>query len=64
MFSGRKNNTYQTSIGNVYVIVENPDEVENLQWKLPNPSHFTYTSIVQPILQAKVLYNPFYTVFV
>ena len=23
---------------------------------------FTYTSIVQPILQAKVLYNPFYTV--
>ena len=29
-------------------------------WKLPNPSHFTYTSIVQPILQAN---NPFYTVF-
>ena len=32
-------------------------------WKLPNPSHFTYTSIVQPIWQAKVLYKPFYTAF-
>ena len=30
---------------------------------MPNPSHFTYTSIVQSILHAKVLYNPFYTVF-
>ena len=28
--------------------------------KLPNLSHFTYTSIVQPILQAN---NPIYTVF-
>ena len=26
-------------------------------WKLPNPSFFTYTSIVQPVLQ---VYNPFY----
>ena len=26
-------------------------------WKLPNPSYFTYTSIVQPVLQ---VYNPFY----
>ena len=25
-------------------------------WKLPNPSYFTYTSIVQPVLQ---VYNPF-----
>ena len=25
-------------------------------WKLPNPSFFTYTSIVQPVLQ---VYNPF-----
>ena len=25
-------------------------------WKLPNPSYFTYTSIVQPVLQAN---NPF-----
>ena len=36
-------------------------------WKLPNPSYFTYTSIVKPVLQ---VYNPFlqadspfYTVF-
>ena len=26
-------------------------------WKLPNPSYFTYTSIVQPIFQ---VYNSFY----
>ena len=29
-------------------------------WKLPNQSYFTYTSIVKPVLQ---VYNPFYTVF-
>ena len=35
---------------------ENEIKMIKRDWKLPNPSYFTYTSIVQPVLQ---VYNPF-----
>ena len=39
------------------LFTENEIKMIKRDWKLPNPSYFTYTSIVQTVLQAN---NPFY----
>jgi len=38
------------------LFTENEIKMIKRDWKLPNPSYFTYTNIVQPVLQ---VYNPF-----
>ena len=36
--------------------LQNEIKMIKRDWKLPNPSYFTYTSIVQPVLQANNLF--------
>ena len=40
------------------LFTENEIKMIKRDWKLPNPSYFTYTSIVQPVLQADSSFSP------
>ena len=47
-------------LGGSSIIHKNEIKMIKRDWKLPNPSFFTYTSIVQPVLQAD---SPFSQLF-
>ena len=45
------------------MLIENDKKIIKRDWNIVKSIPFTYTSIVRVFLQAKILYNPIYTVF-